>query len=316
MSQLQAQLGAVSRSSRRETRQGQRYIRRLAHSFADELQGIASGIGGTYRQEQQQAAASNAAIANYLQGTGQEMGQDLSAQLAFSPEAAARAGGQQAAVGRAAGKTAAGYGGGNLQQFISDRASNVTFGKELPGIAALSGIQSAGAFQQQQAADLKAQRDAILAQAPGLTADLYSAFANQRLQQQQMAQAERFHAQEMRASDRTAQGENKGRLDQAHADAYNIITGMTTGPSGPLPPAQRPDYDTMRERVASVYRQRFPGRSDSWVQQQVDYALGQFGVNPIYGLGDVLENVAGSVNQAIANFAGGGSVGSRGRPYG
>lgn len=304
--QLQAQLGSVRRSSRRETRQGQRYIRRLAHSFADELGQISSGVQGSYNQYAGALDAADAALVNYMQGGGQQMMADLSSQLSFSPEAAAYQGGKAGAVGDALAKVGAGFGSQNQQAFLGEAASNVAYSKALPGMAALSGIQTAGAFQQQQASDLKAQRDAILSQAPGLTADLYSAFAGQAQAQAQMAQAERFHRDDMRQQADAARLQGLDRVDQARSDAADILGTFAVAPVGPggtpLPGYKGPTYADAYSRISAIFRQRFPGRSDSWVRAETNAALAQFGITPLQQVADVAGTLPGILGSAIGGF--------------
>jgi hypothetical protein len=313
MQELQGYLGSVTKASRRETRKGNRFIRNLAHSFADELRNISGGMGQVYGQAQAEQQAGDAAIANFLQGGGAQLGNQLAQQLSFAPqETIDQFAGGQATQGQALANVGAGFAGINQKAFTDSRASNMAFGKALPGIAALSGIQSAGAFQSQQADALRAQRDQILSQAPGLAASLYSSFASQRQQQQAMRQQERFHSEEMEQrrleAGVTQTGEDTKRLDAANALAHDEILSLTTGIGGaPLPGGQRPSYENVHGRVAAIYRQAFQGRSDSWVNAQVDQAMRMFGYVPDNGM-------SGQAAQLLSGIFGSG--GGQGSSYG
>lgn len=274
-SQLQGYLQTAGRANRRETRRGQRYIRRLAHSFADELGQIAGGIGNSYDQYQQAMGATDAAISNYLGGQGQQQMGDLNAALSYSPQAQAHYAGQAANIGNALGKVAAGYTAQNQQQFLGEAASNTAFGKSLPGIAALSGIQSASDYQNMQSDRMAALRENVMSQLPSLTTNLYSSFASQASAAADRAQAARLQHQQM-------QGAGSDRLAQAQSDAADLMNATVNPPPGPIgsPPVQVPGYKDVHDRIASLFQQRFPGKSDAWVEQQTMGVLGQFGYTP------------------------------------
>jgi hypothetical protein len=286
MQQLQAYLGSVTRSSRRETRAGNRFIRGLAHSFANELGAIGSGVGATFDDVQRQQAASDASISNYLTGGGQQLMQDIGQQLSYAPQETQDAfAGGQTKVGTSLAQQAAGYSAQKMKQVLGAEGSERAFGQMLPGIGALSGIQAAKSFQQSQARTLAAQRDSILSQAPQLTAQLYSTFAQQAQSQAEMAQQARFHSQDL-AQRRletgvTMGGEDQKRLDTADQTAFEMIGNLVTGPGRqPLQGPNRLKYPAVFERVAAMYRSHFTGRSDTWIKHRTELALKQWGYDP------------------------------------
>lgn len=304
----QSQLGAfvqqATRSNRKETRAGQKYIRRLAHSFADELGMISGGLGRQMNMYGNIEGATDAAIADYLGGSGYSQGQSLAGQLGYSPEAAQAAQSHAQRVGNALSKTAVGFGQQNEKQFLGSAANNLAYAKSLPGIAALSGIQSAAGYQQQQSDALRAERDQILQQGPQLASSLYSSFASQASAAADRAQQARFHAQEMNLQRRqlndAAGSAGADKVQQARDDAFALVQGASSPPPGALPGQfHPPGYPDLRGRVQALFRSRFPGRSDTWVDQETEAMLNQFGLSAQ----SYAENAWNALAQQLSGFA-------------
>lgn len=287
--QLQALIRSARRGNRRETRAGQRFIRSLAHSFADELAAISGGIGNTYNMMERESAATNSALSSFLMGQGQTQMEDLGSQLAFAgPDAVNAYAGGAGRQGEALARTAAAMGTQQTQRLVGEEASERAFGESLPGVAALTGIQSARQYTGQQSRALQSQIDQINSQAPGLTAELYNAFASQLLQQQQMAQNERFHEDEMAAQERArraaeageASGKARERFDRISQQAFAHMSTLLPQSGQIQPQGERaPNYEARAlAGMRDYWRHHYPGKSDEWINLQARQTMESFGM--------------------------------------
>lgn len=287
--QLGALIGAARRGNRRETKAGNRFIMQLAHSFADELAALSGGIGQTYNMAEREGAAVNNALSSYLSGQGNAISADLGQQLAFAgPDALDAFAGGARRQGQALGQQAAAFGTQQLNRVVGEEASERAFGQSLPGIAALTGIQSARQYQGQQARALQSQVDQLHSQVPGMAAQLYSAFASQRLAQMEMAQAERFHADEMaaRLGEQTQgmTGQQQERFDRINAGALEFMQGFIPRPSeaAMMDPNYQPpsiNYKEAFQGLRRYWKQYYPGRSDSWINEQARRTVESYGAH-------------------------------------
>lgn len=278
--QLAALIAAASGATRRQSREGRQFIRGLTRAYANELKGIAGGIGATYDEAQREQSSMNAALGSYLSGAGQQAANQLGDQLAFaSPAAQAQFAGGQAAVGQTGANVGYAMGAQNLNRVTSEKASERAYGQSLPATAFAYGQQSARQFEKQQGRMLQDQISQIRAQQPAFAADLYQAMAGLAMQQRQLAlQEEELDLQRRSMGQEGARAGNE-RLDKVRSMAYDHISRMVSAPSDPVAAQgwRPPSHDDIRQAVESFYRNYFPNAPRDIIDREVDNAIGQFG---------------------------------------
>lgn len=281
----QAQLGALiaqtRRANRRQTRRGERFIRGLSRAFASELRGIARGVGGTYDATEQEQAALNSALGSYLSGSGQRQAANLGQQLGMiDPNTASFYSGQARAAGSSLAKQGYALGSQALQRTIGEGASEESFARSLPGVAALSAIQSARSFESRMGSKLMDELGQIRAQGPALTQQLFGSLmdqalagANLHMQGEELA----LRRRELGLKDEAA---GSGRLDETLSGARELVAGALTGPQGlPLPEGSRPHALGLFNQVMAFLESRHPGMPEGRRRILADQVLRTFGMD-------------------------------------
>lgn len=160
---------------------GQSAITGYTNNAVDQLKGI--DFQAPYAQAAGGANAINEAELALLKGQGSDLASQVGAKLAAAGvDSTGAVGGINADTAGAAGANYA-TGGATTQELLSQGAAAGAYGKKLPGIEALAGLQSTKLFQSGVASDLSKNLGDITAQAPGL--------ANSVLQNLQGAKSDR-----------------------------------------------------------------------------------------------------------------------------
>jgi hypothetical protein len=147
----------------------------LTQSLAGALSGYADSARRTYGDAQHDQSLVNAALSSELHGGGAQVANDLTGKLsaanldpAFVKTLA------DAANATGAGSAGASYaiGSAELSKLIGEGAHAADFGAKLPGIAALTGLQSGKEFQSQLNRDLQTQTSDVTSKIPAAVAQL------------------------------------------------------------------------------------------------------------------------------------------------
>lgn len=164
---------------------GQAAINGYTQQFAGELAKIAPNVAGAYSTAENQQSALDTALAAELRNAGGSAAQDLTNTLqARGQDTSVAAQATQTGNGLAGASYATGSAGlGNL---IARGAAANAYGAELPGLAALSGLQATKGLQ----SDVANQRAAIISDAQAQYPTLANQAFNQLLGQQRNALTE------------------------------------------------------------------------------------------------------------------------------
>jgi hypothetical protein len=130
------------------TKPRQSAITGYTQSLAGALGGISPAIGAAYGQAEQQQSALDTALADRLNASGQETASTLGAALAAAGQSEHPA---NAVRNEALGASNAAFatGSASQSQLISQGAASQAYGAQLPGIAAMGGLQASRGLQAQ-----------------------------------------------------------------------------------------------------------------------------------------------------------------------
>ena len=286
----QAQLGmmmaATRQANRRQTRRGERFIKGLGQAFASELRGISSGVGDVYDSAKNEQAAMNSALGSFLSGQGETQAANLGEQLgSIDPNTAAFYSNQARAAGSALSKQGYAYGSQNLQRTIGEGAGDEAYARSLPGIAALSSIQSARSFEGRMGSKLMDELGQIRAQGPAMTNQLFGSLAdyamgqaNMHMQGQELGLRRDELALRRKELGLNEDAQGSDRLQQTLAMARELVSTGINDPITGLPKqgaAAAPPRDLMAQ-VEALMESELPGMPASKRAYYADLVMRTF----------------------------------------
>jgi hypothetical protein len=193
----------------RRTREGQANIRGATSALATELAKYGPAAAAAYSGAEQSQTQVNEALANRLGALGGQV-------------AAAAPTGHAAALGAVGtGAANAGYAAGSAEtsRLIAERAASGDYGAKLPGIAALSGTQSARSLASQLEAERAQQVGDIRAKVPGLTVQTLADLRDREDRKAGTLLDYRTHQADVARSEGHYRQQRADSLAAAHADA-------------------------------------------------------------------------------------------------
>lgn len=181
MPSVRAQQQAIEQSIERRSRSGIGQIRGFTDALMQALAPYDARIAGYYGDAQASTAAIGDALRSALAGGGGQQASELGGKLAAINAPAAQiedvAGGARRTGEGAAGATF-GLSSAELGRLTGERTAHGAYAAKQPGIAALSGLQSARALELALSGELADRVGELRAGAPGLISDRISELRN------------------------------------------------------------------------------------------------------------------------------------------